>query len=85
MGDLHTGFLAVKEVNSNLATNLSDVVGKTLWIHQLKAMGITIALAVIGTVVIAMIVKAVTGLRVSEDIETAGLDLAEHGEEGYHG
>jgi Amt family ammonium transporter len=85
MGALLTGFLAVKEVNSNLATNLSDVVGKTLWIHQLKAMGITIALAVIGTVVIAMIVKAVTGLRVSEDIETAGLDLAEHGEEGYHG
>jgi len=85
MGALLTGFLAVKEVNGNLATNLADVVGKTLWMHQLKAMGITIALAVIGTVVIAMIVKAVTGLRVSEDVETAGLDLAEHGEEGYHG
>jgi len=29
-------------------------------------------------------VKAVLGLRPSEDVETDGLDLAEHGEEGYH-
>jgi Amt family ammonium transporter len=85
MGALLTGVLAVKEVNSNLATNLDKVVGNGLWLEQLKAMGITIALAVIGTLVIAMIVKAITGLRVSEDVETAGLDLAEHGEEGYHG
>jgi Amt family ammonium transporter len=35
-------------------------------------------------VVIAYIVKAVVGLRPSEEVETAGLDLAEHGEEGYH-
>jgi ammonia channel protein AmtB len=27
----------------------------------------------------------VLGLRPSEEVETAGLDLAEHGEEGYHG
>jgi hypothetical protein len=34
---------------------------------------------------IAYIVKAIVGLRVSEDVETAGLDISEHGEEGYHG
>ena len=28
--------------------------------------------------------KAIVGLRVSEDVETVGLDLTEHGEEGYH-
>jgi ammonium transporter, Amt family len=29
-------------------------------------------------------VKAVVGLRPSEEVETVGLDLSEHGEEGYH-
>ncbi len=56
-----------------------------LWKQQVLAILVTLVLAVVGTLVIAMIVKAVTGLRVSEDIETVGLDLAEHGEEGYHG
>ena len=41
-------------------------------------------LAIVGTTVIAYIVKAVVGLRPSEEVEVAGLDLAEHGEEGYH-
>ena len=31
-----------------------------------------------------IVVKAIIGLRVSPEIETSGLDLAEHGEEGYH-
>ena len=56
-----------------------------LWTAQLKAIGVTLVLAVVGTVVIAYIVKAVIGLRPSEEVETVGLDLAEHGEEGYHG
>src|SRR5205085_9748099 len=53
MGAFLTGILAVHEVNGNLATNLKDVVGKTLWLEQLKAMGLTIVLAVVGTAVIA--------------------------------
>jgi Amt family ammonium transporter len=85
MGALLTGFLAVKDVNSNLATNLDKIVGSTLWIEQVKAIALTLVLAIVGTIVIAFIVKAVVGLRVSEEVETAGLDLTEHGEEGYHG
>ena len=42
-------------------------------------------MAIVGTVIIAYIVKAIVGLRVSSEIEISGLDLAEHGEEGYHG
>jgi Amt family ammonium transporter len=34
--------------------------------------------------VIAFVVKAVFGLRADPETETAGLDLIEHGEEGYH-
>jgi len=52
--------------------------------EQLKAIGITLVLSVVATVVIAYIVKAVIGLRPSQEVEVSGLDLAEHGEEGYH-
>ena len=85
LGALLTGFLATADVNANLKINLSEIVGKSLWLEQLKAIGITLALAIIGTAVIAYIVKAVTGLRVTEEVETTGLDVAEHGEEGYPG
>ena len=85
LGAFLTGVLATVDVNSNLATNLKDIVGKTLWLHQLKAIVITILLAVVMTTVIAYLVKAILGLRPSEEVETLGLDLAEHGEEGYHG
>ncbi len=74
---------------ANLATNLksfvTDSAFQPLVFEQLKAIGVTLVLAVAGTTVIAFIVKAVVGLRPSEEVETAGLDLAEHGEEGYHG
>jgi Amt family ammonium transporter len=84
LGAFLTGVLATPSVNSNLNTFLKDVVGKTLWLEQLKAIGVTLALAIVGTTAIAYLVKAVLGLRVSEEVEVAGLDLAEHGEEGYH-
>ena len=83
LGAFLTGVLAVHEVNANLATNLKDIVGHTLWLEQLKAMGLTIVLAVVGTAVIAYAIKLVTALRPTPEVETVGLDLSEHGEEGY--
>ena len=89
MGALLTGILARNAANGNLATNLKDYVKDTafqpLVFEQIKAIGLTLVLAVVGTVVIAYIVKAVVGLRPTPEVETAGLDLSEHGEEGYHG
>jgi Amt family ammonium transporter len=38
---------------------------------------------VVATAIIAYIVKAVIGLRPSEEAERQGLDISEHGEEGY--
>jgi Amt family ammonium transporter len=99
LGALMTGFLATDKVNGNL-TLIADaasanpatknglaklVASGGLWMEQLKAIGLTLCLAVVGTLVIAYIVKAVLGLRASEEVETSGLDLSEHGEEGYHG
>jgi len=88
MGALLTGVLARNAANGNLATNLKDYVKDTafqpLLFEQIKAIGLTLILAIVGTVVIAYIVKAVVGLRPTPEVETAGLDLSEHGEEGYH-
>jgi Amt family ammonium transporter len=83
MGALLTGFLATADANANLSTNLGKIVGNTLWLHQLGAMGLTLVLAVVATVVIAFIVKALVGLRPSEEEERQGLDIVDHGEEGY--
>jgi Amt family ammonium transporter len=83
LGAFLTGLLANVDSNANLATNLKDLVGKTLWLEQLKAMGLTIVLAVLGTIIIAYVLKAIMPLRVAPEIESSGLDIAEHGEEGY--
>lgn len=91
LGALLTGFLATGSVNANLTdansfaqkNGLFEIVGKSLWMEQIKAILITLILAVVGTAVVAMIVKALIGLRPTPEVETAGLDIAEHGEEGY--
>ena len=88
MGAFLTGALARNSANANLATNLKDYVTDTLFqpllMEQLKAIALTLLLAVVGTTVIAYAVKMVLGLRPTEEVEQGGLDLAEHGEEGYH-
>jgi Amt family ammonium transporter len=84
LGALLTGFFANPDVNSNLNTNLSGIVGKTLWLEQLKAMAFTMGLAMGATVVLAYVIKAVIGLRPEKDDEKIGLDTVDHGESGYH-
>lgn len=85
LGSLLTGFLATSDANVNLATNLAGILGRTLWLEQLKAMVLTIVMAVVATWVIARVLHRTLGLRATEDAEVLGLDLAEHGEVGYHG
>lgn len=79
LGAIMTGFLADDKVNSVVTGLKSGLV-----MAQFKAIAVTLVLSVVATAVIALILKATIGLRVSEEIETSGLDLAEHGEEGYH-
>jgi len=84
LGAFLTGIFATPDVNPNLNTNLKDIVGHTLWLEQLKAMGLTIVIAVFATVVLGYAIKATIGLRPSEEDEETGLDLTDHGERGYH-
>ena len=90
MGAFLTGVLVDPSVNANLVTAVTEknhlqeaVKAHALWVPQLEAIGITIALAVVGTVIIGFIVKLVIGLRPSAEDESAGLDITDHGEEGY--
>ena len=88
IGAILTGVLARKSANgglSALGNYVTDSPTQSLVLEQLKAIGVTLVLSISGTVVIAYIVKALVGLRPTEEVETIGLDLAEHGEEGYHG
>jgi Amt family ammonium transporter len=87
LGALLTGVLARNSANPNLANNLKDYVKDSctqpLVLQQLKVIGVTLLLAVVGTTVIAFVVKALVGLRPTVEVEVAGLDISEHGEEGY--
>ncbi len=50
---------------------------------QLKGMGVTIALAAVGTLIICILVQKTVGFRMNEQDEMAGMDYALHGEHGY--
>lgn len=97
LGAILTGFLATDKVNANLT--LADYAGKNglakkvgdvftldssaLIGGQFKAIAITLVISIVATVVITLIVKAVVGLRPDTESEVAGLDITDHGEEGY--
>ena len=84
LGTLMAGFLATPEINPNLSSPwIKPLVGKTLWLEQVKAGGLVLVLSVAVTVVLYLIIDRTMGCRVAEEIEHQGLDLAEHGEEGY--
>ncbi|HEX3729189.1 MAG TPA: ammonium transporter, partial [Opitutaceae bacterium] len=88
LGALLTGFLARNAANPNLAANLKGQVTDSLFqplvLEQLKAIGLTLVLAIVGTTLIGFAVKATIGLRPTPEAEEEGLDLTDHGEPGYH-
>jgi Amt family ammonium transporter len=84
LGAFLTGLLATPDANPNLLMNLKDIVGKTLWLEQLKAMGLTLALSIIGTAVLGYGLKFTLGLRPTAEEEESGLDVSGHGEKGYN-
>ena len=61
----------------------STALGAQLFI-QTEGVVITILWAGIGTLIAGLIVKAIIGLRVSEEAEVDGLDITEHGERAYN-
>ena len=91
IGALLTGVFASQAVNPifkdsrgrALAVGLVDGNPRQL-LNQLIGVMVAWALAALGTWIILRIVDALIGLRVPEEHEIQGLDLSQHGEEGYN-
>jgi Amt family ammonium transporter len=78
LGAILTGIFASEKANSVVGP-LKD----GLLVEQLKAVGVTILWSVVATAIIAYIIKFTIGLRPTPEVERQGLDINEHGEEGY--
>jgi Amt family ammonium transporter len=91
LGALLTGIFASSAVNPifknaqgrTLASGLLEGNAHQI-VNQLVGVAIAWGLAIVGTVAILKLVDATIGLRVPEDQEMQGLDLSQHGEEGYY-
>ncbi len=90
LGAVLTGVLVDPSVNSNLtgsyatANGLAKLVTEGgLLMQQIYAGVLTIILSVVATVILTLVIKVTIGLRPSQEDESVGLDLAEHGEAGY--
>ena len=57
--------------------------GLDLLLEQAIANGVTIIYSGVVTALILLALKATIGIRVSDDVEVGGLDLAEHAESAY--
>jgi Amt family ammonium transporter len=88
LGALLTGVFATNAIND------AQINGKVLplglvdghagqILNQATGVGIAIALAAVGTLVILKVCDVAIGMRVDSDAEEDGLDLTQHGEEGY--
>ena len=83
-GALLTGVFATKFVVGGTTRDLGAVDGH--WgqmVPQAVSVLAAVGIAVVGTTVILKILDATMGLRVSQDDEVQGLDITQHGEEGY--
>jgi len=91
MGAILTGIFANSVINpifgkdsagNPLPTGLLEGNGHQL-LNQMVGVAIAWSLSIVGTLIILFVVDKTIGLRVSEDEEREGLDLSQHGEEGY--
>lgn len=83
-GGIATGLFAQKAINPAAAWDGLVFGDVNLLLRQLAAIGITIAIAVVGTLIAAGIASLTAkGLKVSGKSEEIGLDSAEHGETAY--
>jgi Amt family ammonium transporter len=91
IGALFTGVFATRAIQAVF----HDPQGRALpvgWIdgnpgqvgYQLVGISIAWAFALVGTTVLLKVTDVIVGVRASEDQETEGLDLTEHGEEAYN-
>ncbi len=86
LGAILTGLFARSAINPIFGAGKATGLFEGNWRQVFnQGMGVMIAwtLAIVGTLVILILVDKTIGLRVSAADEATGLDLSQHGEEGY--
>jgi Amt family ammonium transporter len=91
IGALLTGVFATSVINpifkdaqgNALASGMVEGNAHQL-LNQLVGVLVAWAIAIVGTLVILKVVDMTVGLRVTDEHEIQGLDLSQHGEEGYY-
>jgi Amt family ammonium transporter len=91
LGALLTGLFAASVINpiygkdaagNNIPTGAIDGHWGQI-LNQLAGVGVSWGISIAGTLILLLIVDKIMGLRVTPEQEQAGLDLSQHGEEGY--
>jgi len=91
LGAVLTGLLAASIINpiygkdaagNNIPTGAIDGHWGQI-LNQLAGVGVAWGISIVGTLILLFVVDKIMGLRVAPEQEAAGLDLSQHGEEGY--
>jgi Amt family ammonium transporter len=86
LGAILTGIFAATAINPIYGKGVPTGAIDGHWsqiLNQLAAVGISWAISIVGTLILLFVVDKIIGLRLSPEHEAAGLDLSQHGEEGY--
>lgn len=74
---------AVHGVGGIFGTIMIAAFGQASWVAQLGSLVIVGVYTVVATAVLALVAKALVGMRVDAETEEVGLDLVQHGERAY--
>ena len=86
IGALLTGLFATSAINAAFGKGMPTGAMDGHWgqvLNQAAGIGVSWVLSIVGTLVLLFVVDKIIGLRVSTEDEHEGLDLSQHGEEGY--
>ena len=86
LGAILTGIFATSVINPIYGKGVPTGGVDGHWsqvLNQLAAVGMAWGVSIVGTLILLFIVDKIVGLRVTPEQEQAGLDLSQHGEEGY--
>ncbi len=86
LGALLTGLFATRAINPAFGPNAATGAIDGHWgqlMNQAAGVAIAWTLSGVGTLLLLFLVDKIVGLRVSPEDENEGLDLSQHGEEGY--
>ncbi len=86
LGAILTGVFAASAINPIYGKGVATGAIDGHWgqiLNQFAAVGISWGISIAGTLILLFAVDKVMGLRMSPEHEAAGLDLSQHGEEGY--